>query len=1201
MATLKISDILTRNVLTVSPQTTLSQASVHMAQQHISCLVATEEDKPIGILTEADLVRAEALALDALHLSIADFLSQPVFTIDTNMSIYEAFEFLSLHHVRHLVVVDEHGVLEGLITFTDLIKATEIDDFLVTKKIGSQMSRNVVTVEPQQPLLDALQSMSELHISCVVVVEHARALGIFTERDAAGLMAISADYQTLRVSDVMTSPLMTMHAEDSLLESANLMRRQNIRRIVIVDDAQHLVGILTQMDVIRGLEGRTIQYYREQYQSMEDRLQEKKMQYQTLFETSADAIMMLDKDGFTAVNASTLKLFHCASKDDFLGRHPAELSPAFQPCGTASHILANQHIQTALSQGSHHFEWRHQGCDGKIFPADVLLTRVDGLSQGLLQATVRDLTEEERKKQLRADQIRILSMVADMGCALDDILDVLIHATEAYVEGMKVSILFLDESGKHLVNGVAPSLPEAYVQAINGGAIGEHAGSCGSAAYLGERVIVSDIEHDVRWKDYKDVALAHGLRACWSEPVSAGVGNVIATLAMYYDEVREPLDADLEVIETMSALLAHAIMEKRAEQALSESHIYHTQAQRMAKLGHWHLDLISNRLRWSDEVYRIFEIDSAKFGASYEAFLDAIHPDDREMVNQTYLRSLETREPYAIEHRLLMADGRIKWVKEQCETEFNADAKPLRSLGLVQDITVQREQEKQLRLLKNAVNASNESVLITTVDGTIVYTNPAFTRMTGYEKDDVVGKTPAILHSGQQSKAFYRYFWDNLKHGKAWSGRILDRKADGTVFPVYLSVAPIFDEKSGELTHYVAVHEDLTQSEIFQKKMVATQKLEAVGIMAGGIAHDFNNLLAALTGNLYLMKMHNIGNEEIAKRTKVMESSIMLGAKMIQQMLTFARKDHVNMQSIDLRSFMKSVYKLAQASLPEDIEFVLNYDDDAWIHGDPSQLQQVILNLVVNAKHAVTDVEKPQITLSLNHEQPSPELLGEHAEMLTEQTWCCIHCSDNGCGMPQSSMEHIFEPFYTTREVGVGTGLGLSMVYGAVQNHRGLLDVQSKEGEGTSFSVYLPLLQVSQDKTVEKEVVCVEGRNRGVLLVDDNDNLRNVLVNVLRFNGFIVWEAEDGVLGVATYKKHAKNIDLVLMDIVMPNKGGITTAKEIIQLNENIPLIFLTAYGEEALRQAAASLQGVQTLEKPVDMQDLLEVIDASMNAADMD
>jgi len=375
--------------------------------------------------------------------------------------------------------------------------------------------------------------------------------------------------------------------------------------------------------------------------------------------------------------------------------------------------------------------------------------------------------------------------------------------------------------------------------------------------------------------------------------------------------------------------------------------------------------------------------------------------------------------------------------------------------------------------------------------------------------------------------------------------------------------------------------------------MVQAQKMEAVGTMAGGIAHDFNNLLAAMIGNLYLMRMHHKEDEEIVARTGAMESTIQHGAKMIQQMLIFARKDRPEMHDMDLRAFMKEVQKLSEASLPENIQFSFTYPgkEESWIHGDATQLQQLLLNLVTNARHAVQSVAKPRIELELSHAEPGPQLLANHADLSSDEGWCCIRCTDNGCGMSPETQARIFEPFFTTREVGVGTGLGLAMVYGAVSNHQGIIDVQSAEGSGTTFSIYLPLHQASEAQVVGSKDVQIDGQGKGILIVDDADMLRGVLAEVLRQNGFTIWEACDGELGVAAYKKYGKQIDLVLMDVVMPNKGGVAAATEIRAMDADVPIIFQTGHGEKTQLDAAQAIEHSTSLHKPVNIPELLQAI----------
>ncbi|MDQ6959725.1 MAG: PAS domain S-box protein, partial [Mariprofundaceae bacterium] len=496
---------------------------------------------------------------------------------------------------------------------------------------------------------------------------------------------------------------------------------------------------------------------------------------------------------------------------------------------------------------------------------------------------------------------------------------------------------------------------------------------------------------------------------------------------------------------------------------------------------------------------------------SYEAFLDSVHPHDREAVDTAYRESLVTKEPFNIEHRLLMSDGRIKWVQERCETRYGEDGKPVRSMGTVLDVTPRREQEAQLRLLESAVSAVRESIIITDANGIIVYVNPSFTRNTGFQAEDAMGKTPAILNSKQQSKGFYKQFWATLKAGEPWSGRILDRKKDGTIFPVHLSVAPIFDGR-GEITHFVAVHEDLSHAEALQKKMAQAQKMEAVGTLVGGVAHDFNNMLASMVGGFYLVRMQYPDDEQLQQRIAAMEKAAVHGADLIRQMLTFARKDLTDRRNLNLCSFIKEAHKLAEASMPENIRLDLDISnaEHVCVKADATQLQQVLLNLVTNARHAVQDIVgsdgQGRILIEVDSRQPPTELLQEHTEMIADDQWCCIRCVDNGCGIKPETMEHIFEPFFTTKEVGKGTGLGLAMVYGAVQNHHGLIDITSAPGDGTTVSIWLPQDSAEVASVIDEIAMDVDGGGSVILLVDDEVSLRKVLVEVLQQNGFFVLE-----------------------------------------------------------------------------------------------
>jgi diguanylate cyclase (GGDEF)-like protein/PAS domain S-box-containing protein len=255
-----------------------------------------------------------------------------------------------------------------------------------------------------------------------------------------------------------------------------------------------------------------------------------------------------------------------------------------------------------------------------------------------------------------------------------------------------------------------------------------------------------------------------------------------------------------------------------AEAALRESEKRLKEAQRIAQVGSWELDLASGRLTWSDEIFRLFEIDKASFSASYGAFLDTVHPEDRERVNQAYSDSLENRLPYEIVHRLRMPDGRIKWVSERCETHYNDQGKAIRSTGTVQDITARKQGEDALRLYASVFEHSGEAILITDSGKRIVAVNSAFTRLTGYGIDDIRGENPGILGSGQAPDGSYHAMWDTLAQSGYWQGEIMGRRKDGTLYPKWMSASVVHDAE-GRLTHYVASFTDISERKLAEAKI----------------------------------------------------------------------------------------------------------------------------------------------------------------------------------------------------------------------------------------------------------------------------------------------------------------------------------------------------------------------------------------------
>ncbi|WP_083530477.1 ATP-binding protein [Mariprofundus micogutta] len=388
--------------------------------------------------------------------------------------------------------------------------------------------------------------------------------------------------------------------------------------------------------------------------------------------------------------------------------------------------------------------------------------------------------------------------------------------------------------------------------------------------------------------------------------------------------------------------------------------------------------------------------------------------------------------------------------------------------------------------------------------------------------------------------------------------------------------------------------EALQQKEFAEMKYEHAQKMESMGTLVGGIAHDFNNMLSGITANLYLIQ-RQIDAPEAQRRLDKIGDLTMHAADMIRQLMTFARKDVVTLAEFDLGVFLKEAYKLAKVSVPEHIccDLVLP-EGKCLIKGDTTQIQQILMNLMNNARDALSGVNEPFINVSLVRSKAGKSFLRKYPDARNCE-YVILTVEDNGCGIPEEKLNRIYEPFFTTKEVGKGTGLGLSMVYGAIQSHGGFIDLVSHLGKGTTFNIYLPLLE-SEHAAIGWQNKAIEtGQGECLLLVDDDENLLDVSEQLLRNLGYRVLTATNGLQAVEVYKANP-GIDLVLMDIVMPVLGGKAAADRIQKLNPDAKVIFISGYD----RDHEATLEMVSdwnmVLNKPLAVDELSRVIRQRLN-----
>ncbi|OIO74981.1 MAG: hypothetical protein AUJ57_01065 [Zetaproteobacteria bacterium CG1_02_53_45] len=499
--------------------------------------------------------------------------------------------------------------------------------------------------------------------------------------------------------------------------------------------------------------------------------------------------------------------------------------------------------------------------------------------------------------------------------------------------------------------------------------------------------------------------------------------------------------------------------------------------------------------------------------------------------------------------------------------------------------------------LAGAIETMVECVFITDVKGVIEYVNPAFTKITGYSAAEAVGQNPRLLQSGEHSPEFYHAFWARITSGKVWSGKMIDRRKNGELYHARSSIVPVKSEH-GKITHYVSVQEDITLQLEKDLQLAHAMKMESLGTLVGGIAHEFNNMLAGMVGNLYVARKRAEHIPEVTVPLNRIETLSYRAADMIKQLLAFARQDPVSLSVLNLASSIREAMELSRVSVPESVTVEQSIPDTPLnILADKTQIQQVLMNLLANARNAVSETAKPCIWITVHCFQADAAFRKRHPDAV--EKYAILSVADNGHGIDEKNISRIFEPFYTTRNVGEGTGLGLSMVFGVVERHGGVIEVESDVGKGTLFKLYFPLVDEAPELEPSTDEY-VHGNRELILIADDEEAVRDASREVLEHSGYRVSVAADGAEAVAHFAANPESFSLVVLDVVMPGLSGTDAAVKMREIRPDIPIVFQTGYDKAHLNKGVAAIGESIVLNKPLSPEKMLNVI-ASMLARGRD
>ncbi len=586
------------------------------------------------------------------------------------------------------------------------------------------------------------------------------------------------------------------------------------------------------------------------------------------------------------------------------------------------------------------------------------------------------------------------------------------------------------------------------------------------------------------------------------------------------------------------------------------------------------------------------------------SFLDFL-PDERSRreVRRQYLSLTPERPATTYEHRVFDSDGRERWQRWTDRAFFDEEGKLAYFQSVGDDITERKQYEERVNLLSAALEAAADATLITDRAGVIQWVNPAFTRLTGYLPEEAIGKNPReILKSGQHDAAFYEDLWETILAGRTWRGEMINRRKDGSLYTEEQTITPVRDVR-GEIRHFIGIKHDITDRKQAERELkelrerfYEAQKMESIGRLAGGIAHDMNNMLAPIRGYVdMILAAGNVDGRHAAYLREIRESADR-ATELTKKVLAFGSGLVLRRETIDLNALLTGYTEILKPLLGEKVELRFRLEEELKpVRADRVQIEEVVSNLVRNARDAMPDGG----TLVLETDNrfiDEGSIAG--GGVLYPGPYVVFRVRDTGHGMPQETRMRVFEPFFTTREAGKSSGLGLAIVYGIVNQHRGHVTVESGPGEGAVFEVYLPAEGDHRALEAPKqEELGIASRKATVLVVEDDAQVLKLIGKALRSHGYETLTARSAEKAVDLVSGFQGGVDLLVTDLLMPGMNGFELSESLLVRRPQMKVLFMSGYTGDVLGGHGIDPRKPNYLQKPFPMADLLRKVKSLLDA----
>ena len=788
----------------------------------------------------------------------------------------------------------------------------------------------------------------------------------------------------------------------------------------------------------------------------------------------------------------------------------------------------------------------------------VLFTTITGI---VLYRQRQDLTVAQREHELQAEKLRALQLL------------------DAISEGSGDAIFAKDAMGRYLMFN-------REAARASGRSVDEMIGRDDTQIFPAPQAAMI-MENDRQVMQEKRTITFH-------ETLSTVTGNVD------YMATKGPLhDAEGHVTGVFG--ISRDISElKKMESALRESRERLHLALQAGRGGVWDWDLDNGEAWWSEEMYALWGVDTG-MTLNRDNLLAPILEADRQRLLQTVGQAVAEQRGFRCEYRIRHPVSGERWMASSGQLVNDAAGRPTHLLGITIDITdrkhAEREIAEQEAYLRTLLQTTADGFLVVDAEGRLIDVNEAYCRMSGYARNELMDMSIGDLDAKETPTQTARHIEDIFQIGSGLF-ETRHRRKDGSIFDVEISVAVLESDMGPRQISFcrdISLRKEAeAETARLQKRIQQAQKMESIGNLAGGIAHDFNNILFPILGYSELLLDALSGDEKLRRQVREVIKAARRGSELVQQILAFSRQAEQKKLPVRIQQVLREVLKLMRAAIPADITINRDIQGDCPpVMADPTQLHQIVMNLITNAYHAV-EATAGTISVGLRRDILSAQDVVDRS--IASGRYAVLSIADTGHGIEPDVLDKIFEPYFTTKSQGKGTGLGLSVVYGIVRDHHGDIQVATRPGKGSCFTIYLPLLETAPEQPpVEAQQDPAAGREH-ILVVDDEAAVVRLETLTLERLGYRVTAFLDSLEAFEAFRRDPAAFDLVLTDMTMPAMTGDQLAGAIKEVRSDIPVILCTGFSERLDADHTRDMGIDRLLMKPVARADLARAVRAVLD-----